>query len=52
MKERLEARIVEMQRTIESLQAEFVALRAKENEDALNPSAPRDAKRMRTDSDM
>ena len=30
MKERLEATIVPMQRTLESLQAEFVALRAEE----------------------
>ena len=51
MKERLEATIIPMQRTIESLQEEFVALRATEKDDAMNSKAAADAKRMRTDSD-
>ena len=52
MKERLEATIMPMQRTIESLQADFVALRAKEKDDAMNSKLAADAKRMRTDWDM
>ena len=51
MKERLEATIIPMQRTLESLQAEFVALRAEEKDDAMISKAAADAKRMRTDSD-
>ena len=51
MKERLEATIIPMQRTLGSLQAEFVALRAKEKDDAMISKAAADAKRMRTDSD-
>ena len=47
MKERLEATILQMQRTLESLQAEFVALRSNEKGDDAA-----DAKRMRTDADM
>ena len=52
MKEQLEATIMPMQRTIESLHAEFVALRAKEKEDAMNLSDAVDARRMWTDSDI
>ena len=51
MQERLEAAIIPMQRTIESLQAEFVAVRAEETDDAMNSKAAADAKRMRTDLD-
>ena len=47
MKERLEATILPMQRTLETLQAEFVALRSEEKDDDAA-----DAKRMRTDADM
>ena len=46
-----EPTIILMQRTLESLQAEFVALRAKEKDDAMISKAAADAKRMRTDSD-
>ena len=52
MKERLGATIVPMQRTLESLQAEFVALRTEEKDDAMLSAAAADAKRMRTGSDM
>ena len=52
MKERLEATIVPMQRTLESLQAEFIALRAEEKDNEMGSSAAADAKRMRTDADM
>ena len=45
MKERLEATIVPMQRTLESLQAEFVALRVEEKDGDAVMAA--DAKRMR-----
>ena len=45
MKERLEATIVPMQRTLESLQAEFVALRVEEKDGDAVMTA--DAKRMR-----
>ena len=45
--QRLEATILPMQRTLESLQAEFVALRSEEKGDDAA-----DAKRMRTDADM
>ena len=45
MKERLEATIVPMQRTLEGLQAEFVALRAEEKDGDAVMAA--DAKRMR-----
>ena len=43
---------MQMQRTINSLHAEFVALRAEENDDVMNASAAADAKRMRKGSDM
>ena len=49
MKERLEATIIPMQRTLESLQAEFVALRAEEKDGDAVMAA--DAKRMRMGSD-
>ena len=52
MKELLEATILPMQRTIESLQAEFIALLAEEKDNEMNSSAAADAKRMRTDADM
>ena len=49
MKERLEATIIPMQRTIESLQAEFIALRTEEKDgDAVMVA---DAKRMRMGPD-
>ena len=51
MKERLEATIMPMQRTLESLQAEFVALRSEEKDDVINSNVAADAKRMRTGSD-
>ena len=50
MKERLEATIMPMQRALESLQAEFVALTSKEKNKCMNAAA--DAKRMRTASDV
>ena len=49
MKERLEATIIPMQRTIESLQAEFIALRSEEKDGDAVMAA--DAKRMRMGSD-
>ena len=52
MKERLEATILPMQRTLESLRVEFVALWSEEKDDAMSSSAAADAKRMRTDADM
>ena len=51
MKEVLGATDMPMQRAIENLMAEFIALRVEKNEDARNSSAA-DAKRMQTDSDM
>ena len=51
MKERLEATILPMQRTLESLQAEFIALRSEEKDNEMSSSAAADAKRMRTDAD-
>ena len=49
MKERLEATIIPMQRTIESLQAEFIAWRSEEKDgDAVMVA---DAKRMRMGPD-
>ena len=50
MKERLGATIIPMQRTLESLLAEFVALRSKEKDDGMTAAA--DATRMRTASDV
>ena len=50
MKERLEATIVPMQRTLEGLQAEFVALRTEEKDGDAVMAA--DAKRMRMGSDQ
>ena len=52
MKELLEATILPMQRTLESLQAEFIALRAEEKDNEMSSSAAADAKRIRTDADM
>ena len=52
MKERFEATILPMQRTLESLQAEFIALRAEGKDNEMSSSAAADAKRMRTDADM
>ena len=46
--ERFEATIIPMQRTLESLQAEFVALRSKEKDEGMTAAA--DAKRMRLGS--
>ena len=51
MKEMLKATIMPTQRTIESLQAESVALRATEKDDVMHSKAAADATRMRTDSD-
>ena len=52
MTERLEATILPMQRTLESLQAEFIVLRTEEKDNEMSSSAAADAKRMRTDADM
>ena len=43
--ERFEATIIPMQRTLESLQAEFVALRSEDKDEGMTAAA--DAKRMR-----
>ena len=45
MKERLEATIMSMQRTIKNLQAEFLGLRSKENNEAMTSGVAADAKR-------
>ena len=50
LKEQLEATIIPMQRTLESLQAEFVALRSKEKDEGMTAAA--NAKKMRTASDV
>ena len=47
-KEQLQAAIIPMQRSLESLQAEFVALRSEEKDEGMTAAA--DAKRMRTAS--
>ena len=52
MKERLEATIMPMQRTLQNLQAEFVALRAEEKDDLMSSGAATDAKRLRLGSDV
>ena len=52
MKERLEATIMPMQRTLESLQAEFIALRAEEKDEAMTSRAAADAKRLRLGADV
>ena len=51
MKERLEATITPMQRTIENLQAEFVALQSEDKEGGMDCAAA-GAKRLRTYADM
>ena len=51
MKERLEATILPMQRILEGLQAEFVALRAEEKNDFMTSVTAADAKRLRTGLD-
>ena len=48
----LEATILPMQRALESLQAEFIAIRVEEKDNEMGSSAAADAKRMRTDADM
>ena len=50
--ERLEATIMPMQRTLESLQAEFIALRAEEQDEAMTSGAAADAKRLRLGADV
>ena len=50
MKERLEATILPMLRTLEGLQAEIVALRAEEKDDMMTAGAAADAKRLRMDA--
>lgn len=52
MKERLEATIMPMQRTLESLQSEFVALRSEEEHDLMNSGAATEAKRSRLGTDV
>ena len=52
MKERLEATIVPMQRTVETLQTEFVALRTQEKIEPMTSGAATDAKRLRLGSDV
>ena len=52
MKERLEATIMPMQRTLETLQVEFVALRTKEKDEPMTSGAATDAKRLRLGSDV
>ena len=52
MKERLEATIVPMQRTLETLQTEFVALRTQEKIEPMTSGAATDAKRLRLGSDV
>ena len=52
MKERLDATIMPMQRTLESLQAEFIALRAEEKDEAMTSRAAADAKRLRLGADV
>ena len=52
MKKRLDATIMPMQRTLETLQAEFVALRSKEKDDLMSSGAATDAKKLRLGSDM
>ena len=52
MKERLAATIMPMQRTLESLQAEFIALRAEEKDEAMTSRAAADAKRLRLEADV
>ena len=47
MKERLDATTMPMQRTLESLQAEFVAFRSKEKDESMISCAAADAKRLR-----
>ena len=41
-----------MQRTLESLQAEFIALRAEEKDEAMTSRAAADAKRLRLGADV
>ena len=52
LREKLEATIVPMQRTLESLQAEFVAMREEKDDDAMQQAGvtleEQEAKRMRT----
>ena len=54
LREKLEATIVPMQRTIESLQAEFVAMREEKNDEAMQQAGcgvvpeTQDAKRLKT----
>ena len=54
LREKLEATIVSMQRTIESLQAEFVAMREEKDDEAMQQavcgvvSETQDAKRLKT----
>ena len=52
MKKLLEATVMPMQRTIESLQAEFVTLRSKEKDDSMSSCVATDAKRLRLGSDV
>ena len=47
LKEGLDATILPMQRTLEGLQAEFVAFRADEKDDMMTSGAAADAKRLR-----
>ena len=51
MKELVEATILTMQRTLEGLQAEFVAFRPEEKDDIMTSGTAADAKRLRTGMD-
>ena len=52
MKERLGATIIPTQRTLESLQVEFIASRAEEKDEAMTSRAAADAKRLRFGADV
>ena len=52
MKERPEATIMPMQRTLESIQADFIALRAEDKDEAMTLGAAADAKRLRLGADV
>ena len=52
MKDRLETTIMPMQRTLESLQVEFIALLTEENDEAMTSRVATDAKRLRWGTDV
>ena len=51
-KERMEATIMRTQRTLESLQAQFVALRSEEKDALMNSGAATEAKKSRLGTDV